>query len=604
MPDPQDQPAEKPSAPLPSYSLEDEAASPAWHRWLRGRRLVVLCSALALAAVALFAGRPLYREAKARRALSIAQQAGPAIDRGDGAEASRLLRQAALMAFQDERVAQLVTLQAARSGDMASVAELGKKLSEGQASAEETLVYGEASLRVGRISDAARAAAALPPELSPELGARGVILRGSVLRAQDMTGEAEDALRAALQSASGPSYDGVRTALAGLLLSADNPEKSAEAEKLLETAAGNQGEDGASALRLLCASRAGITPEARRRFEDTAERLRSHPAWRDGDEILLARLALSADPSRADEIAATLVKNLRQGNSSSLDARVAAARWLVGQNRPGDVLELVTDEEAGAHAGALMVRLDALSGLGDWERTSALIEQNRGGTLPDTLYHLFRARMAMERNDSAAAEEEKRQLRTMIAFAELPHVLFAARYAETVGWKPEALAAWRALAADQGARPEAIRGQLRNLAPDTPAAEGLALTGELLELQPDDPSTRLSAAYFRLLAGADYGDAVAVAEECFAANPDSPDLRRVAALARLRAGKASEGLAIWPGDGNENRWRVLHVALLRESGQSKAAAAAAAEIDAENLGPEDKELLSGGKPATQPDAAR
>lgn len=592
MPSPEDQPTPKPSTVLPGYSLEEEAPT-GLQKWLRGRRLILLCCAVTAGTVALFAAKPLYREAKARRAIAVAHQAGQAIDRGEAAEASRLLRQAALMAFQDERVAGLVTLHAARAGDMASVAALGKKFSAGQASAREILVYAEASLRAGRISDAALAAEALPPDLPPDLTARGLVARSGVLHAQGKTDEAAAALRAALSPAPGPLYDGVRVALATLLLSGPAAEEKAEAEQLLETAAANPGEDGAAALRLLCASRAGLTPEAQRKLDDTAERLRSHPAGRSGDEILLARLAMNADATRAKDVVAALVKNLREGKTSSLETRVAAARWLVGQSHLGEVLELITDEEAGSHAGALMVRLDALSGLGEWEGTSALLEKNRGGTLPDTLYHLFRARMAAEEGDTAATEEEKRQLRTLMSFAELPHVLFVARYAETVGWKPEALAAWRVLASDERARPDAIRGQLRNLPPNAPAAEGLALTRELLDLQPDDPSVRLSAAYFRLLAGTDSVNAASIAEDCLAANPDSTDLRRVAALARLRTGKASEGLAIWPGDGDENRWRALHVALLRESGQSKAATAAAAEIDTDALGPEEKEWLAG-----------
>ncbi|MFM7376225.1 MAG: hypothetical protein ACKO39_13900, partial [Chthoniobacterales bacterium] len=66
MPHPEDQPAPKSASELPSYSMEEEAPA-GWRRWLRGRRLTVLCSALVLAAVAIFSARPLYREAKARR---------------------------------------------------------------------------------------------------------------------------------------------------------------------------------------------------------------------------------------------------------------------------------------------------------------------------------------------------------------------------------------------------------------------------------------------------------------------------------------------------------------------------------------------------------
>jgi len=84
-----------------------------------------------------------------------------------------------------------------------------------------------------------------------------------------------------------------------------------------------------------------------------------------------------------------------------------------------------------------------------------------------------------------------------------------------------------------------------------------------------------------------------VAEEFLASNPDSEDFRRVAALGRLRAGKARDGLEIWPGDGGENRWRALHVALLRASGQSRAASEAEREVEVQSLAPEEKELMSG-----------
>lgn len=597
---PEDQAARKEPNELPSYSLEDEHDPVGWRKWLRGRRLALVVALSALVAAAVLGAKPLYREAKARRALSIAAQAGEALERGDAQETSRLLRQAALMAFDDKRVAALVTLHAARAGDQASVADLGKKLTAGDATPEETLVYAESSLRAGRLPDAVRAQNALEEDdLSVADAARSVILRSDLLQAQGKAEEAAAALRAALQVNPGVSSDGIRIALSGLLLKEQQTGSSAEARKLLEEAAGNPGEQGVAALRLLCASLAGITPEARRDFEQAAERLRSHPASRSEDEIFLARLSASADPSRIAEISGELVERLQRPQSSPIEVRAAAARWLVGQSRLKEVLELVSDEEAATHAGALMARLDALSGLEDWERTSALVEKNRGGTLPDTLYHLFRARIFLSRGVNAAGEEEKRELRQLLPFAELPHVLFVARYAEVVGWKPEALAAWRALAVDEAARPEALRGQLRNLPANAPAKEGVTLTNELLSLRPDDPSARISSAYFRLLANEDTVSAAGLAEEFLAAEPGSEDFRRVAALARLRTGKAAEGLAIWPGDGGENRWRALHVALLRESGQTKAADAAAAAIDVDSLAPEETALVRGEAPQSR-----
>lgn len=589
----QDKPAPKAPAELPSYSLEEEEAPGGWRRWLRGRRLAVLSSAITIAAIVLLSAKPLYREAKARRALSLADQAGQAVDHGDAAEASRLLRQAALMAFQDERVAALVTLHAARSGDAASVAELGKKVSSGKASPEEALVYGEMSLAAGRLEEAEHASELVERAVALDKRTRSTALRAGVMQARQRGAEAEEILRAALAETPGESSDRLRIMLAGLLLAKGNEASSVEAEELLEQAAAGTSEQGAAALRVLCANRAGISPEARESFERTAERLRSHPAAKQEDEIFIARIGLSSDPSRARQVARAFASRLNGAQPAPIDIRAAAARLLVSANCLDEVLDLVSEEDSSTHAGALMARLDALSGLEDWDQTSRLIEKNRGATLPDTLYYLFRARLALVKGDAAAAEDEKRLLRQVMPFAELPHVLFAARYAENVGWKPEALAAWRILAANENARADALRAQLRNLPADAPAAEGLSITDELLKLFPNDPSIRLSSAYFRLLAGRDIESSVALAEEFLAADPASVDIRRVTALARLRAGRADSALAIWPGDADENRWRALHAALLRESGRAKDAEAAAAQVDRELLGPEEKDLLSG-----------
>ena len=597
MPHPENEKAPAPKVPaeLPSYSLEEEQTA-TWRRWLRGWRLAVVVGTLVLVAAVTFGAKPLYREAKARRALSIAAQAGEAIDRGDSAEASRLLRQAALMAFQDKRVAALVTLHAARAGDMASVAELGKRLDANEAQPEQILVFGEISLAAGRTDDAERACMALSQANSTGDASRAAALKAGVLQARQDTDEAKKVLRAAIAEAPGESSDRLRIMLATMLSADKSAASGTEAEELLEKASENRGEQGAAALRLLCAGRAGLTPQAKAGLEKAAERLRSHPAWKEQDEIFLAQLAISADPAQVEEVARDLVARL-QKSAAGLDTRVAAARLLVGAGRFNEVLDLVSDDDASKHAGALMARLDALSGMNDWDRTAQLIEKNRGGTLPDTLYYLFRARAASVRGDNAAAEDEKRMLRQVMGFAEPPHVLFAARYAETMGWKPEALAAWRVLASDDNARIGALHGQLRNLPPDAPASEGLGITGELLRLSPDDPSTRLSAAYFRLLANEDVTASAAVAEEFLAADPASEDIRRVAALARLRTGRAREGLALWPGDADENRWRALHVALLREAGKKRDAEAAAGEVNEESLGPEEKNLLSGREPS-------
>jgi|GEM_PF-1934263 len=584
-------PAPATAPELPSYSLDDVNAPDGWRMWLYGWRRKLLLWLAAAAIVVGFGARPLYREAKARRALSIAAQAGEAMDRGQPAEASRLLRQSALMAFDDERVAALVTYQAAKGGDMASVALIGKKLTEGKATPEEMLVYGEKCLQTRQADEAARALAMLPSTMEPADEARRAGLRAGVAAAQGNPQEARDILAAAIEAVPRKDGDSLRVTLAGALLAEEGGDKE-KARSLLEEASANPGPVGASALRLLAANSAGISPAAQNSLDALVRRLRSHPASTASDELLIARLSVSSNSSRKDEAVKELLRHLSERNAP-LDDRVAAGRWLIGLHAYEEALQISAEGDAAVHAGALMVRLDALSGLNNWDGTSSLIEKNKGGTLPDSLYYLFRARIASELGDNAKTEAAKRELRQLVPFGEPPHLLFVARYAESVGWKPEALAAWRSLEANEGARVEALRGQLRNLAANAPGTDGLRISESLRKLQPDDSSVQLSAAYFKLLTGQNIPEAAAVAEKFLAAQPDSADLQRVVAIARLRTGRAAEALAIWPGDAGETRWRVLHAALLRATASFPAAEKIAAEFDLDTLSPEEQELLAG-----------
>lgn len=581
----EEDPKNRSATELPSYSLDEEDQPNRWRAWLKGWRLAVLLTLAALVAVLGFGAKPAYREIKARRALELAEQAGAAIDRGDGAAASALLRQAALMSFADERVEERVTFHAARAGDMASVAKLGEKLAGGKASTEEILVFGERSLAAGKTDDAARAAAAATSGLVDRDAARLAMLRASVLRAQGQADQGKAALREAIARLPASDAAALRIGLANWLLSESGQEGRTEAERLLEEAAENEGPDGATALRLLAANRAQQSQPT----DQLVARLRSHPASTAQDELLIARL-VSSDPSRKGEAGKTLVARLKERNAA-IDDRVAAARWLIGLEAYEEVLDLVAENEPAEHAGALMVRLDALGGLKRWDECAKLVESNRGGTVPDTLYYLLSARMAQERGDPLQEEENKRALRQSITHANVRHVLFAARYAETCGWKPEAFAAWRVLADNNEYAVEALRGQLRNLPQAMPAEDAAEIAADLLARQPNDPSARLSAAYYRLMANEQVKASAEMAEEMLAAEPESVDVRRVVALARLRDGRGSDGLAIWPGDNGEDRWRALHVALLRAGGQAQLADEAARGVDLQRLSIEERDLL-------------
>jgi hypothetical protein len=573
---------------LPNYLLEDDVEQVGWRRWLRGGRLVVTLIVMAMLAGALFGARPAYRELKARRALAIAEQAGAALDRGDGGQASALLRQASLMAFQDERVATRLNYYAARAGDIPSLTKIGKKLGEGKASTEEALVFGERSLVAGNIDDAAGALAALPSTLPPAEAVRRVVLQAEILLTRNSNDEAKKLVRDSLAALPADQTNSLRLMLAKMLLGEEGAPGRDEAEQLIMMAAQDQGADGAWALRLLAESRVGGSPEARRSLNEAIELLRRHPASLPSDELFIARLLVASDPSRQEEVAGSLVARLKE-RQANLEDRVTAGRWLISLQDYGPVLDLIAPAEPPKHMGALMLQLEALTGLGRWEECEAMLEATRGGMLPDTLFFLFRARIADLRAEPDRAEAEKRQLRRAMNYDELPHLLFAARQTESFGWKPEAFAAWRVLATEEDVRAEALRGQLRTLPPSSSATDGANIAQALLSLKPDDPTARLTAAYYQLLAGQNTATALGLLKS----NNTSHNARRIAALAFLREGLAAKGLDVFPGDSGEDRWRALHAALLQAAGRSAEATEAARAINRANLEAGEKDLLRG-----------
>ena len=573
---------------LPSYLLEDDVEPVGWRRWLRGGRLIVTLIVMAMLAGALFGAKPAYRELKARRALAIAEQAGAALDRGDGGQASTLFRQASLMAFQDERVAARLTYHAARAGDILSLTKIGKKLGEGKASTEEALVFGERSLVAGNIDDAAGALAALPSTLPPAEAVRRVVLQAEILQTRNSNDEAKKLVRDSLAALPADQTNSLRLMLAKMLLGEEGAPGRDEAEQLIMMAAQDQGADGAWALRLLAESRVGGSPEARRSLNEAIELLRRHPASLPSDELFIARLLVASDPSRQEEVAGSLVARLKE-RQAKLEDRVTAGRWLISLQDYGPVLDLIDPAEPPKHMGALMLQLEALTGLGRWEECEAILEATRGGMLPDTLFFLFRARIADLRAEPDRAEAEKRQLRRAMNYDELPHLLFAARQTESFGWKPEAFAAWRVLATEEDVRAEALRGQLRTLPPSSSATDGAEIAQALLSLKPEDPTARLTAAYYQLLAGQNTATALGLLKS----NNTSHNARRIAALAFLREGLAAKGLDVFPGDSGEDRWRALHAALLQAAGRSAEATEAARAINRENLEAGEKDLLRG-----------
>lgn len=576
--------------PLPDYEVDSDKVSPI--AWLGGLvadpRFHVFAALAALLLLVLLAAPPLYRKAKAWRAMSLVEQSLAARNDGDPAKAVALMRQAIYLAPGDEEVLRSVQLLNAGQGDPASFAALKNRMEKNEATSEELLVLAELAIRMGDPAIAATAISLLPPGDSVRKEAVGI-------RVLDLRGDREKALseaRHAAEKHTGGEGDPLRLLLAELLMKSDPSDK--EAFAILDALARQPSQEGLTALRFL-ANRYAATPEASPLLVlETSDRLSRHPKHEFSDQLLAFDLRLIAEPSQTTSLLEQVAK---PDPAATRLETLSAARWLNSHKAYPLTLSLIGRERALSDNDFFLIFLDATAGLERWKEVQSLLKKEKIPGLSESIRLLFLSRSSEKLGDLQAAEEAWRELQRILTFEKPEDVAYVAAYTERTGSLPQAVKAYWVMTEKRETALQGFLGVIRCQPKETPASELLSVYDALLGAFPNLAEARCDKAYLQLLTGSQISEAATTADELVRSNPSSLATLSVAALADLKLGNPSQADARYSGKEIAWRnapepWKAVRIAVLRAAGNQAEASSLSAIVRKDQLRPEELALIS------------
>jgi tetratricopeptide (TPR) repeat protein len=335
---------------------------------------------------------------------------------------------------------------------------------------------------------------------------------------------------------------------------------------------------------------------------ELAAAIERHPVAQPIHKFFALDLRLRHDP----EIRATLIADaIRTWRDADAPGLAALAGWLNGKGEHATVLEVLSLERALQSGDVFLQYVDALAALARWEEIRQLLESERF-PLDQVLQRMYLARTNAQLGQKAAAENNW-QRAVEAAGTNLRSLMTLADYAEKNGAREVARAAYERAAAEAPRFRPTQQGRLRLAQAARDSAAMHAILQEMLALWPKDVAIQNDEAYLRLLRGASAGAAPASSEEPAAIeqlarslverNPASLPHRTLLALARLKAGRAAEALEVYQGlhvpqQALTQSALAVHAAVLVANGHIDDARLELAQVDAEQLLPEEQALIT------------
>ncbi len=593
---------EKPSAPeLPDYEHESDSPAP-----LQGEGLFSPVNRrrflwIALLILLLLGIPPLYRAVKNLRAGSLVAQSSEAFAFGDAARGLQLMRQALSLSPGSPVVIHAAELCNARAGDKASMEVVTARMNAGTSGTDELLGIAEMLLQRDQAKEAAAALSRLPASLSASQTLRRSLAEAGIAAG---SGDIDGAVALCLRDAAshrGAHEGRLKTQAALYLLRSAQQARTREAIGILTEVVRQRTVASLPAWRILArlALRSGngsslFTPGETARLATLFGGLRGATS---SDRLLCADLQIAADPD-AKESVITLLEKDRKG--ASRNEMLEYARWLNMQRLPRRVIDFAGENLPREDTDWLLIVLDARSSLGEWKGIPELLDTPAGQGVPDAVKHLFLARIATVNGDPRRAEEEWRRVGGLLHL-EKPEILaYIAGYEEQIGAYDRAARTYRELADRKDTAAIGLIGMIRCQPRTSPAGKLIPLCEELLRVSPGQPEAEGDLAYLRLLLNADVVTSDETARRLMESRPDSLASISTAALGRLRLGDSKGALRLYEGKNIDwsaapEPWRAVRIAVLNANGDGAAASRLAATLRADQLRPEEAELLKSEK---------
>jgi tetratricopeptide (TPR) repeat protein len=545
-------------------------------RWVVGVLAIVLVAGLV-------GGRPAYRALKTWRAHKFVAEAERLIQATNWAAAFQKAQVAYQLSPYDPRTLRLAARLTAAQGQREAMVFWQQLIETGHATAEDRRDLGQYALR-GR--DLTTAAEQLQWLLKNEPDTFATLkfatdfyyLQGDAARTKEFG-------RRAL--AKQPADEGLRLFLARVLANSPEVAEQIEARRTIRTVAEGGNAAALAALELL----AGLRDLPRDEAEQAAERLIAHPLAKTDDYLLALDLRLRWHPEQREAIVSEAVTKFEKTGAENL---LYLCRWLNQWKEFQRTLDCLSPETALKAQDLLLVRLDALAGLGRWREVEEVLNI-KDVALEPALVDLFKARVAKELGRPLDAEQGWR--RVHLAAIDRPVAwLYIARYAEQIGDFAEAAKAWHRLKQDPNLGRLAFQALIRLGELDGNTRALRELMKEMTKAFPTEVEPRNDLAYLELLLNENLNAAKETGLQLVKEHPNFLAYRTTLALAHLRLREPDEAERLYRGVNLDwaavlPGWQAVRVAMLGANGKTNLARVAAQRIPLSQLKPEERALI-------------
>lgn len=370
----------------------------------------------------------------------------------------------------------------------------------------------------------------------------------------------------------------------------DDPAILNEGIRYLWQLARQRDELGMRALRNL-AKYQGNTDEDRLEIIRLVE---GHPFAERDDQLIALKLEYQMPDANPQ---ANLASAKRYFNTESLPELAKFGRWLNGQQRYAQTVQVIPMEKALKREEVFLVLLDAMAQLGRWDEIGRALQSPLLPLKKDFLRQLFLSRVQYETGKLAEAQITWDRA-VLSAANDAESLWFLVKYARMLDLNDEAIRAlWRLT--ELPIEQRKAFNELLLMYQTQRDTKGLQETLQRMsEAYPDDLDVLNDWAYVNLLLKRQVPLSVETARNIILRNPPYLANRITLALGLFRMGELNEALQVleplnvdWSQ--TPSKWRVIYASILHANGKRAEAARLLQGVKASDLLPEERDLIRG-----------
>lgn len=537
--------------------------------------------ALALIASALFFARPLYREVKRWRALTLVEEAREAWSEDDYMGAIERIQAAYQLYPKDPVVIRETALLYMRL-DPARALPFWEEAVKKAGVLEDYHQWIETALLVGDLESAQVALAQLETVAPGSIQTR--YLKARVLAASTDYASALAIARELIALERAP--EGVPLLYVQLTQISPDPAVQQEGVDYLLALSGRQDDLGLEALRVL----SRYPKNTEQQWGSIIGGLKHHPSGTRKDRLL----GMALEYQKTGDREALIDGTKALFDLSDAEDQVELGRWLNQNSLYEETVILVDPKLARKRKDLFLIWVDALAVTNQWSRLKGIL-QDSSIPLDSFLRHLFLARVYAEEGDFRRTDIEWDKVR-LNAGSDPDRLWFLVDYAEKLGLVPQAQETLERLTELSGDTRKAYEKWLILEKQQGDVAGMNEVLGRMHAYYTKDTAVLNDFLYTNFLLKKDVKSSLERAIKLQKTDPNLLAYRITVALGYLRTNEPQKALMLFEGfkvPWGEVRpgWRAVFVAVLRANGLDEAANKIVDGLSPRSLLPEERKLL-------------